>query len=30
MKFSPNWFKDRIMKSAHEPYRSTKKDENVW
>lgn len=30
MKFFPNRFKDRIMKSAHEPYRSTKKDENVW
>jgi hypothetical protein len=30
MKFFPNRFKDRIMKSANEPYRSTKKDENVW
>ena len=30
MKFTPNRFKEKILKSASEPYQSTKKDENVW
>jgi hypothetical protein len=30
MKFTPNRFKVKILNSANEPYKSTKKDENVW
>lgn len=30
MKFFPNRFKDRVLKSATEPYKSTKKNKNVW
>lgn len=30
IKFTPNSFKEKILKSASEPYQSTKKDENVW
>lgn len=30
MKLTPNRFKEKILKSASEPYQSTKKDENVW
>ena len=30
MKLTPNRFKEKIMKSANEPHRPTKKDENVW
>ncbi|MEZ4888612.1 MAG: hypothetical protein R3E32_28060 [Chitinophagales bacterium] len=30
MKLSPNRIKEKILKSASEPYESTKKDENVW
>jgi len=30
MKLTPSKFKEKIIKSANEPYESTKKDENVW
>lgn len=30
MKFIPNRFKEKILKSASEPYNSTKKNEKVW
>lgn len=30
MKFTPDRFKEKILKSASEPYKSTKKDKNVW
>lgn len=30
MKLTPNKFNKRILKSANQPYKSTKKDENVW
>jgi len=30
MKLTPNKFQEKLLKSASEPYQSTKKDENVW
>jgi hypothetical protein len=30
LKLSSNKFKEKILKSANEPYKSAKKDENVW
>ena len=30
IKLAPNRFKEKLLKSANEPYQSTKKDENVW
>ena len=30
MKFMPNRFNEKLLNSANEPYKSTKKNENVW
>jgi len=30
LKFFPNSFKDRLLRSANEIYKSTGKDKNVW